>query len=190
MRPLLPLLALCAPGLSAPAASANDSVGCRDLWFTRNLVMDRAGYCFGSALGQAVFDNDGCTGKNVRVDPAHAGLVAQIQALEAEHGCKVDTRGTTLDLDDIAIRRSLDDLPLFDEFPGGCLGWTAAETPLRAGHDPSSRVIGAIAPGDYVYLTHVPVDGWAYVTVHEPGWGPLKGGGWLRGEMQCRDHAG
>lgn len=191
MRRLLALLALCAPGLSAPAASANESIGCQDIWFTRNLVMDHAGYCFGSPLGQAIFDNSDCIGKQVRIAPRHAELVKRIQALEAEHGCKVDTRRTTLDLDDIAIRKRLDDLPLFDELPGGCLGWDAGVTPLHAGRSRTSRVIGRIEPGDFVSLTHVGVDGWVYVTVHEPpDWGPLKSGGWLEAEMHCRDFAG
>ena len=34
---------------------------CDDLWLTRNLIFDRAGYCFGSVLGKSVFDNEGCT---------------------------------------------------------------------------------------------------------------------------------
>ena len=33
---------------------------CEEWWFTRNLVFDRAGYCFSSPLGQAVFDNSDC----------------------------------------------------------------------------------------------------------------------------------
>ena len=32
---------------------------CDDLWFTRNLLFSRAGYCFGSVLGQTVFGDTG-----------------------------------------------------------------------------------------------------------------------------------
>ncbi|MXN66601.1 DUF4453 domain-containing protein [Stappia sp. GBMRC 2046] len=188
MRRLLVLLFL----IATPAA-ANESVGCQDLWFTRNLVMDRAGYCFSTRLGQAMFDNGGCIGKTVSVDPRSSRLVAEIQALERSHGCKVSRNRTYLDLDDLWIRRQLIDLPIFDEFPGGCLGWIGPVTPLYAGRNPASAVIGRISPGDYVGFTHVPVGNWSYVTVSEPGWGPVKGGGWMNGTMQnlpCQDFAG
>ncbi|WP_295813988.1 DUF4453 domain-containing protein [uncultured Nitratireductor sp.] len=176
--------------LIATPAAANESVGCQDIWFTRNLVMDRAGYCFATPLGQALFDNSDCTGKSVSIDALGSRLVSQIQALEKQHGCAVNTRRTRLDLDDLRIRRQLRDLPVFDEFPGGCLGWTAGREPLYAGRDSGSKVIGRIEPGDYVSFTHLPVDGWSYVTVSEPGWGALKSGGWMSGETHCKDFAG
>ena len=43
-------LALLCALLASPAAASDV---CDDLWFTRNLIMDRAGYCFGSVLGRA-----------------------------------------------------------------------------------------------------------------------------------------
>ena len=61
MRALTLLLFL----IASPAAASDV---CHDLWFTRNLIMDRAGYCFGSMLGKATFDNSDCTGKNVSLD--------------------------------------------------------------------------------------------------------------------------
>ena len=48
--------AICAFVVAGPAAADER---CHDLWFARNAIMDRAGYCFGSVLGQAVFDNEG-----------------------------------------------------------------------------------------------------------------------------------
>lgn len=177
--------------LAAPAFG-NESAGCQDIWFTRNLVMDRAGYCFGSSLGQALFDNAGCTGSEVAIDAASKRLVDEIRALEAEHGCAVNTSRTTLDIDDIEIRRRLVDLPIFDEFEGGCLGWTGPPTPLYAGHNRGSAVLGRIDPGDYVSLAHVGVDGGTYVTTYVPVWGALRSGGWLMydGKLPCADFAG
>jgi hypothetical protein len=65
-------------------------------------------------------------------------------------------------------------------------------TPLYAGHDPGSSVVGRIEPGDYVSFTHVPAGSGTYVTTNEPGWGPLKSGGWLltSSEGLCADYAG
>ena len=79
--------------LASPAAAADV---CDDLWFTRNLIMDRAGYCFGSALGQAVFDNGNCIGKSVSLSTQLQRQVAEIRELEKQIPCKVDTARTRL----------------------------------------------------------------------------------------------
>lgn len=188
MRRLLPL-ALLIP-FAAPALASD---GCDDLWFTRNLVMDRAGYCFGSALGQAVFDNGDCTGKTVSLDAKDQKLVDRIRKLETRYECAVDTGRKQLDVKDLAIRRRLTDLPIAEEFPGGCLGWQAPETPLHAGRSPSSEVIGRITPGDFVGFFHIPAGDWQYVTAADPDW-TVKSGGWLKGGIgdddACRDWAG
>jgi len=165
---------------------------CHDFWFTRNLVMDRAGYCFGSVLGQSAFDNSDCTGKQVSLSSGSARLVAEIQALEAYHGCRVNTSQPVLYLDDAAIRRVLYDLPIRDEFESACIGWLGSVTPLFAGHSNGSPVIGTIGAGDNVNYSHVPVGSWTYVTISGADW-VIKGGGWLdlsTGEAPCRDYAG
>ena len=66
--------------LASPALASN---ACHDLWFTRNAVIDRAGYCFGSPLGRAVFNNAGCTGKSVSLPPQAQRMVAQVKEMEA-----------------------------------------------------------------------------------------------------------
>lgn len=175
--------------VAAPAAASDI---CHDLWFTRNLIMDRAGYCFGSALGQAVFDNSGCVGKSVALDSRSARLVGQIQTLEAGQGCRVDTKRGFLDLDDRLIRQRLWDLPIRDEFESACLGWLGPVTPLLAGHDQSALAVGRIQPGDYISYEHVPVGVWTYVTARTPDW-QIKSGGWLNTAAvaeNCVDYAG
>jgi len=57
-------LALLLAALAAPAAALEI---CDELWFTRNLIYDRAGYCFSSPLGRAVFDNSDCTGSALKI---------------------------------------------------------------------------------------------------------------------------
>jgi hypothetical protein len=178
--------------LLSPAAAAAGLTGCEDIWFTRNQIMDRAGYCFSSPLGRALFDNADCRGSEVALDPAAQAQVAEIQALEARHGCRVDTGRGWLDMPDLAFRRALWDLPIRDEFEGGCLGWTGPAVALHAGHRPGSPMIGRVDPGDYISFAYLPVDGWTYVTTHAPVWGPLRSAGWLNtggAELPCAGYA-
>ncbi|MDU9003201.1 DUF4453 domain-containing protein [Sedimentitalea todarodis] len=186
---IVPLLWLAVP--------AQAETGCEDVWFTRNLIMDRAGYCFDSALGQALFDNSDCIGKQVQPDPYYRPVINEILRLEVEHACRIDTNRQWLDMDDINFRRVLTDFPVRDEFEGGCLGWTGPQTPLYDGHHEPFRAIGQVGPGDYVHFAHYAVQGageagWRYVTVHAPVWGPFKSAGWMYwpGEEPCADYAG
>ena len=80
-----------------PLSALADSF-CEDLWFTRNALADRGGYCFSSTLGQAVFDNDGCTGSTSALAANDRALVSRIVELEAEAQCAVDTEAQDLDL--------------------------------------------------------------------------------------------
>ena len=165
---------------------------CHDLWFTRNLVIHRAGYCFGSVLGQAQFDNAGCIGKNVTLDPASTAAVEQIRGLEAEYQCGVDTSQPVLDLPDRDLRLRLEALPIADGFESACIRFRAAPLPLHSGPSQQSPVIGQITPGDTIGFGHLPAGGWNYVTTHA-GDGVLRSGGWLGagvGEDDCELWAG
>ncbi|MBQ4824160.1 DUF4453 domain-containing protein [Leisingera sp. HS039] len=179
--------ALC---LLASPVLASDA--CHDLWFTRNAVIDRAGYCFGSPLGRAVFDNGDCIGKSVSLPP-HAGrMVALVKEMEARFGCRVNNKQTYLDLDDLFLRHQLWDLPVRDEFESACLGWLGPVTGLRAGHRPDAPLVGQIVAGDYVSYSHIPVGSWTYVTTSGPDW-QATSGGWLDTSLvqeQCREVAG
>lgn len=184
-RWLIPFLAV--------ASSAMAGSGCDDLWFTRNLIFDRAGFCFGSPLGDAVFDNSNCTRNQIDFDENTRQFIKYLRDREAQFECNTDTSRTQLDMKDIAIRFRLHNLPIRDEFESGCLGWQQAGQSLYAGRDTSTPVIGHISGGDYVLFAYLPVAGWSYVTTHDPVWGPLKSGGWmqhLQNEINCRDWAG
>lgn len=186
------MLSALATVLSGPVWAAS---GCEDVWFTRNLIMDRAGYCFDSPLGRALFDNAGCIGKSVTLDPASQAVVTQIRGIEARFACRVDTNQQWLDLPDINFRRALTSHPIRDEFEWACLGWTGPVTPLHAGYNAPLQVIGQIAPGDYVSSSHLYVSGWSYVTTHAPSFRTLHSAGWVywpesAGRMPCADEAG
>jgi hypothetical protein len=166
---------------------------CEDLWYTRNQVMDRAGYCFESTLARALFDNGDCVGQDVRLTADQEAMVADIRALEAQIGCRVNTRDTWLDLDDLGIRQSLIDLPVLDLLSGGCLGWLGPPRTLHAGRSELAPPIGRLEPGDFVRYDHRLEDGWFYVTTHGPSWSGLRAGGWLQGDLTtaaCADFAG
>ncbi len=182
---LLLLLLFAAPVFAAE--------GCVDVWFTRNLIMDRAGHCFSTPLGQAVFDNGDCTGGTVILDAPAQALVQRLRGLEAEHGCDIDTSARWLDMDDIAFRRVLRDLPVRMDGQWGCLGWVGTQVPLYDGYTDPLHAIGQILPGDYVLFEHLgPAENWGYVTVSAPGWGVFKSAGWLYWPetMPCAAEAG
>ena len=165
---------------------------CDDLWFTRNLIMDRAGFCFGSVLGQAQFDNSDCIGKEVAIAPDVQNFVGQIQAFERQLECKVNTNQPILELNDTHIRRTLDTLPLADQFESACIGWQVAPRPLYAGPSAQSRITGYISPGDFVGFSHFPSGEWSYVTASGPDWQP-HAGGWTKSAIateSCESWAG
>ncbi len=173
------------------------ATGCEDVWFTRNLIMDRAGQCFASPLGQALFDNSDCTATNVRPAFADQTVVDQILALEAQFGCRVDTSRTWLDLPDINFRRVLTNHPVKGDGEWACQGWLGPVTPLYAGHHAPLRAIGQITPGEHVSFGHPSsAPNWSYITSHAPGdrgdSGPLTSAGWLYwpGDMPCAAEAG
>ncbi|WP_281708842.1 DUF4453 domain-containing protein [Phaeobacter italicus] len=150
---------------------------CEDLWFTRNLIMDRAGYCFGSALGQSLFDNGDCLGKSVVLDAASTRLVQELRAREAQFACKVDTSRRSLSLEDGHLRQLLIDLPIADDLESACLGWLGNPVPLYSARSANSARIGYIQADDIIRYAHDSIGNWSYVTVHSPGW-QLKTGGW------------
>lgn len=180
------LVTLLFPGLAA----AGDF--CDDLWFTRNQIMDRAGYCFGSTLGQTMFDNRDCIGKSVTLTPDQTHLVNAIRKSEQDFGCKVNTGQRRLDLDDKFIREELIDLPLRDEFESACLGYLGTPVPLFAGRNPATPQTGIIVPGDYVSFSHYGFGNWAYVTARYSDFS-IKSGGWTNtgfAEKSCQQWAG
>ncbi|MFD3189198.1 DUF4453 domain-containing protein [Sedimentitalea sp. HM32M-2] len=181
IRIVLFLLSLTGPAIASEA--------CDDLWLSRNQIMDRAGYCFASPLGQALFDNTGCTAGQIRLSPADQQDIGKLRALEARIGCRVDTNRRWLNLTDLNFRLALSSIPVLDELPGACLAWTGPETPLYAGHQKPFHAIGQIVPGDKIGFDHWPVGDWTYVTAHTPHGHAFKSAGWLYwpGRIPCSE---
>jgi len=157
MRRFVVLLAL----LSAAPAAALEV--CDELWFTRNLIYDRAGYCFTSTLGQAVFDNTGCIGTDVEPDPALVETLASVRDLEREWECSIDTSRRALAIPDLAARMRILDIPVPDGYDSACIGWRGVEIALHTARDPGSPVTGVIRTGETIQWSFWPVDGWSFV---------------------------
>ena len=179
--PLISLLVF----LAAPAAADI----CEDWWFTKNLIYDRAGHCFTSALGRAQFDNGDCIGANPQLPPEQAELVAEADRLFAEAGCEIDTADpNAINHREYALRRQMADLPLRIIYESGCSGWRGPMVPLRVARSSAAEETGTLRPGDDFAWLWQDVGPWAYI---EPA--PDRGG-WVRlpfnyGEM-CDFFAG
>lgn len=189
MTRFAPALLVC---LASPALGFE---ACDDLWFSRNQVFDRAGYCFSSPLGQAVFDNTGCTPGAVP-DAEGQALIDFVRAREAQLGCNVDTTRSTLDIDQLDLRLSLEPpLVALSEYASGCLGWKGEPLALLAGPRDGAEMIGIAQPGDditweYEWMGEAP--GWSFVTIYRDG--TQAGLGWVWTEavdqMLCTGLAG
>ena len=188
------LLAATAAAALGPAA-AGATPFCDLLWITRNAVFDRAGYCFASPLGVALFDNADCTASRPALPPAEAAAVARMTALEDRIGCRVDTRAApTPGQRAIQARLArLDDLPEPDEVGWACIGYLGPPFDLHAGASQTSAAVGRAGPGQSLVLNYRPRDGWHYLIVtggpdgasYQEGWGRID-----IAENLCREQAG
>ncbi len=157
------LLALAA----TPALAQEEH--CNDYWFARNQLFDRAGYCFASPLGMAIFDNTGCIGKDVTLERGGDAFVAFIREMEDELGCAVDTNATTLDVPNIAMRLRLEVVVTLSEFASGCLGWNGDQIALRAGPRVGAEVLSVARPGDdlvWEFEAAAWPDGWQFLAAY------------------------
>jgi len=72
--------------------AAGGSETCDSLWYQRNLIYDRKGYCFQSPRGQAAFSNEGCTeglaAGDIPLTDAESAEVQRLVARERALGCR------------------------------------------------------------------------------------------------------
>ncbi len=161
-------------------AAAQEEPHCEELWLARNLLFDRAGYCFSTPLGQAVFDNSNCTETPAALDTRAADTVARIRAEEAVRGCAVDTDIAALPpylADELAMYRAVRDIPIRNRSSGGCIGYRGPTILLRSAVEATSAVTGRFAEGASLGFSYASNDGWTFVTVLQPS-GELLEFGW------------
>lgn len=174
---------------AAPVAAAEPDPLCDALWFTRNLVFDRAGYCFSSPLGQANFSPE-CSTTSPEIDGASALIVDLVRQEEAEWGCDVDTSRTELTAYDTQVLSFIADLPVPTGYESMCIGWRGEMLMLRAARDSAAETTGFIRPGDDILLSFHEVAGWTFVSMTREG----QGLGWIEmppwTEGACDGYAG
>lgn len=163
MNRVFPLLALVA---MASPATAQDTTFCQEIWLSRNTVMDRAGQCFDTPLGQAAFDNSDCVQGDIRLNPLDAETVRMAQEIEQWAECAVDTNATRLRVDVLPFHARLMDLftvPVRIDGEFGCVGYIGSPIPPHTGIYTSMTVIGRVEPGHTITMQHNEVrGGWQY----------------------------
>lgn len=166
-----------------PAAAQNDPF-CEELWLSRNTVLDRAGQCFATPLGQAVFDNAGCVAGDTRLNPLDAEIVRVAEAVETWAGCAVDTEAGGLSVQAMTFRARLTELftvPVRIDTEAGCVNYQGPPVPLHAGISTNLTVIGMIEPGQTVLAAHQALrGGWQYLQVFAAD-GRFAHHGWAQG---------
>lgn len=155
----LALLAL----FTGPMAYADTA--CEDLWFSRNVIYDAHGYCFGSPLGKAMFDNTGCTTVDPELSPELAKRVAQNWARYNAMECNVDQSQAEIAIYNRETRAQIMAQPIAAEFGDLCQTFGGPETALMNAPADSAEKLGAINVGDMLGLLHEPENDWHFITV-------------------------
>ena len=84
---LLPVVALSE---SFPTLG-NNRTSCESIWVERNQILNVAGQCFETTLGQAVFDNSDCSIGLPRLSETALNRISQLKQAEEQRGCAVNT---------------------------------------------------------------------------------------------------
>lgn len=172
---------LCA---ASPAMADRDDPWCQQIWLSRNTVMDRAGQCFSTPLGQAVFDNSDCVAGDRPLSPLDQATVSRLRDLEETYDCAVDTSANRLDPSVLEWRARLMELwtiPIRADTEHGCVGYTGPAMDLHAGMSRDTSVIGRLEPGQNFGFSHEPMPGgWEYITVTDADFGRVAHG-WVQG---------
>jgi hypothetical protein len=187
--------ALCAALALLPVPAFADVIHCELPWFARNLIFDRAGYCFGSTLGRATFDNADCTRTEVTLSERDRAAVDHILDLEEALSCAIDSSAPRLEhLSHIEHLRNADMVPAPVEHESGCIGYRGPVLPLRAAPGDQARVIGELRPGDTVGFIFLNEGIWDCVLVNDPDdMSTLRDAGWAPfglGHIECEMYAG
>lgn len=159
--------------LASICAASTANALCEDAWYLRNLAYDRAGYCFGSNLGKAVFDAS-CSTKNARLEDWDQRMVGAHKALEVSYDCNINTRGTVLMSSLIGKLDDVDLLPTLSQFESSCVGYLGDPVTMTSGiGQQQSYPTGTIRSGDNVHFRFESWGGFEFVeTETAAGWIP------------------
>ena len=177
---------IIAAALMLAAGQAHAS--CEDAWYLRNLAVDRAGYCFGSTLGKAVFDNGDCSTKSPTLSAWDQRMVDETKRYEASMNCKVNTSASRLESTLMGKLDDVDLLPTLAPYESMCIGFNGPDLPMRSDLGiATSYPTGEVAAGDMVRFRFESADGWEFVETD-------LGAGWIPAgaitPASCRQFAG
>lgn len=181
-----PRFILIVLALGVPLPAAAQGVGfCTEAWVIRNMIFDRLGHCFGSAAGQALFDNSNCTVSGPTPPPALAQDVRDIRDGENFVGCRIDT-GQPPSADMIRTHARFSrfiDLPVPDHVGGyACWGYRGPAFRLLAGASLDSPEVGIARTGQSVVTTYFGrPGGWVFGQVVTGPGGEFVTEGWFAG---------
>ena len=169
---------------------------CADLWFSRNAMLDQAGYCFSSRLGKALFDNADCTTKQPEPSRIVRAQIAAILKLERAdpdgfyEACNIDTSRRKLELVAIPLRKQLDFQPATDGGTSMCFGYLGNDIRLYSAPWKGARAVGTIAAGDDITFGHLDWKGWSFSLIGQHG--DWRAAGWYKARIgeRCKAFAG
>lgn len=137
---------------------------CDELWYTKNLLFDRAGHCFASALGRANFNNDDCIGSGPTLRPSEQAQYDMVVEQEELWMCDVDNSVyRDLNIEQEALRRTMIVLPIRDGYESACIGYTGPDHVLRRGPSAMAEQTGTLRAGGDVNLIYGYEGDWVYL---------------------------
>jgi hypothetical protein len=167
---------------------------CDDLWFTRNLILNRAGECIITPQAEALFDNSDCLLTGAIMSISEAERVNAIMSLERANRCALNADRRQLDESVlIDMYQRLIDIPARSSDEGTCVGYYGATRSLRAGANQDSPVVGVLYQRQTVTFGHDPMGDWVFVTVRSSNIRQrLSSSGWLANPetLNCREETG
>ncbi len=176
----------------------NSRTSCESLWVERNQILNVAGQCFSTALGQAVFDNGDCTPGAPALPEVAVNRISRIELAEQGRLCQVNTARSQITINGrygplrfgeggISLGRWLGALQKLDVFPraartrsctvnglsnGGFLA-------LRSGPDTRYPQIGQLVNGDRVRSASACNGRWCFADSVENGNRNERRNGWF-----------
>lgn len=158
---------------------------CTEAWVIRNMIFDRLGHCFGSTMGQALFDNSNCTVSGPTPPPGLAADVARIREGETFVGCRINTaQAPSAEMYRLHAHYSrFIDLPVPDHVGGyACWGYRGPDFRLLAGARMDAPEVGIARTGQSVVSTYWGREGgWVYGAIMTGPGGTVLTEGWFAG---------
>lgn len=157
---------------------------CEDLWFSRNVIYDAHGYCFGSVLGKAMFSNEDCDTVDPELPESLQIRVDRIWDKARSNQCAIDQSRDNIAIYNRDLRRTLLAQPVADERQKACIG-ARVETPitLYAAPQEDAENLGRIETGDSLAYFHEAENGWEFVTILSTSNGRDPISGWTNSQM-------